>query len=391
MACWFEKVITLRSVEFISIFATLKTAYQQMTHLPKYLSELKKTQDMGELRVLPDYANCSVDFVSNDYLGLGKIELDLPKFDTHSGMGSRLIAGNSLAAQECELFLANFYSAESTLVFNSGYTSNLGFFSTIPKKNEVVLYDELVHASIRDGLRLCPASSYGFKHNDLLDLENKVTRFRDKKIFVVVEACYSMHGDLADLQGLFALTEKHNFSIIIDEAHSIGVYGEQGKGLSISYCNHPNLLARIITFGKALGAHGAAVLSSTELNHYLIHACRAFIYTTALPPEQYARIQAAVQHCAKMDEERLKLHEICTYYAKKIKVNASHIQTINIPDIERIKQIVECAKSEKIALKGVWSPTVPQGQERLRISLHSFNTEEEIDALIELISKFDHA
>jgi 8-amino-7-oxononanoate synthase len=377
--------------EVYPYFCNHKPCTNLMDARHNYSSELKKIQDMGELRVLPDYANCSVDFVSNDYLGLGKIELDLPKFKTHSGMGSRLIAGNSEAARACESFLANFYAAESALVFNSGYTANLGFFSTIPKKDEVVLYDELVHASIRDGLRLCPASSYGFKHNDLLDLENKVTRFQDKKIFVVVEACYSMHGDLADLQGLFALAEQHDFSIIIDEAHSIGVYGEQGKGLSISYSHHTHLLARIITFGKALGAHGAAILGSLELTNYLIHACRAFIYTTALPPEQYARIQAAVQHCAQMDEERVKLHDICTYYAKKMEVSASHIQTINMPDIERIKQIVECAKSAKIALKGVWSPTVPQGQERLRISLHSFNTKEEIDALIELISNFDYA
>ncbi len=353
---------------------------------PKYLSELEKSQGLGELRTLPDYVSCQVDFVSNDYLGLGKIDLNSPKFNIHAGLGSRLIAGNSQAAQECETFLADFYDTESALVFNSGYTANLGFFSTIPKKDEVMLYDALVHASIRDGLRLSPAASFSFKHNDWADLETKVLRYLDQTVFVVVEACYSMHGDFADFDALFALAEKHKFQVIIDEAHSIGVYGEQGKGLSQAYFNHPQLLARIITFGKALGAHGAAVLCDTTVKSYLIHASRAFIYTTALPPEQYARIQAAIQHCATMDQERETLQELCVYFSKQMRTTISHIQTVEMSGIEQIKRLVDSAKEQKIAIKGVWSPTVPPGQERLRISLHSYNTRQEIDVLIELIS-----
>jgi 8-amino-7-oxononanoate synthase len=358
-----------------------------MTHSPKYRQELQKSQNNGELRVLPDYSNCSIDFVSNDYLGLAKMKYDLPKFEAHSGLGSRLIKGNSHAAQECETFLADFYDTESALVFNSGYTANLGFFSTIPKKNEVVLYDALVHASIRDGLRLSPAASFSFKHNDWADLEAKVLRYLGQTVFVVIEACYSMHGDFADFDALFALAEKHKFQVIIDEAHSIGVYGEQGKGLSQAYFNHPQLLARIITFGKALGAHGAAVLCDTTVKSYLIHACRAFIYTTALPPEQYARIQATIQHCATMDQEREDLHKLCVYFSEQMRTPLSHIQTVEMAGIEQIKRLVEVAKGQKIALKGVWSPTVPLDQERLRISLHSYNTRQEIDVLLQLISK----
>lgn len=358
-----------------------------MNQYQKYLLELQKSQNYGELRVLPDYSDCQIDFVSNDYLGLGQIKLSLPEFDTHSGMGSRLIAGNSHAAQDCETFLADFYDAESALVFNSGYTTNLGFFSTVPKKDEVVLYDELVHASIRDGLRLSPASAYAFKHNDWSDLESKLVRNQDKTIFVVIEACYSMHGDFADLESIFTLAEQYQCQIIVDEAHSIGVCGDQGKGLSFAFAQHPQLLARIITFGKALGAHGAAVLCNAEVKSYLIHACRAFIYTTALPPEQYARIQAAVQHCAAMDQEREALQVICKYFGERTNTHQRHIQTILITDIERIKKIVERAKQHKIALKGVWSPTVPPGQERLRISLHSSNTTQEIDALLALLKE----
>jgi 8-amino-7-oxononanoate synthase len=245
----------------------------------------------------------------------------------------------------------------------------------------------LVHASIRDGLRLSAAASFSFKHNDWADLDAKVLRYPEQSVFVVVEACYSMHGDFTDLDALFALAEKHKFHVIIDEAHSIGVYGEQGKGLSQPYFNHPQLLARIITFGKALGAHGAAVLCDTMVKSYLIHACRAFIYTTALPPEQYARIQAAVQHCATMDQERETLHELCVYFSDQMRTPVSHIQTVEMSGIEQIKRLVELAKEQKIALKGVWSPTVPLGQERLRISLHSYNTRQEIDVLLQLISK----
>jgi 8-amino-7-oxononanoate synthase len=357
-----------------------------MNQNPKYRQELQKSQNIGELRVLPDYSDCQIDFVSNDYLGLAKMKYDLPEFEAHSGLGSRLIAGNSHAAQDCETFLADFYDAESALVFNSGYTANLGFFSTIPKKDEVVLYDALVHASIRDGLRLSSASCFSFKHNDWADLEAKVLRHPRQTVFVVVEACYSMHGDFADLETLFALAEKHKFQLIIDEAHSIGVYGEQGKGLSQAYSNHPQLLTRIITFGKAFGAHGAAVLCDTAVKSYLIHACRAFIYTTALPPEQYARIQAAIQHCATMDQEREDLHKLCVYFSQQMCTPVRHIQTVEMSGIEQIKKLVDLAKEQKIAIKGVWSPTVPLGQERLRISLHSFNTRQEIDNLIQLIS-----
>lgn len=357
----------------------------------KYQTELERIQGLGELRTLPDYSLCSIDFVSNDYLGLGKVNLELNKTLTQSGMGSRLIAGNSLEAIHCEFFLAQFYDSDAALVFNSGYTANLGVLSTIPKKDEVVFYDQLSHASIRDGLRLSRASSYSFLHNDHLDLEKKLIRFAGKNATVVVEACYSMDGDFADLEGIFNLATKYGAHVVIDEAHSIGIYGELGKGCAFEYANHPNLLCRIITFGKALGAHGAAVLCSNNLKDYLIHACRPFIYTTALPPEQYLRIVSSVQFSEKMKHERSQLMEICLYFSEIFGVPISHIQNIPVSSIEKIKALTKLAVASGISLKGVWSPTVPNGNECLRISLHSYNTKAEIDELRTLLNNFQRA
>lgn len=329
-----------------------------------------------------------MDFVSNDYLGMAKCAIELPEVDLFSGMGSRLIAGNAREAVACEAFLSENYNSEAALIFNSGYTANLGLFSCLAQKDEIVLYDEYCHASIRDGLRLSISKNHSFKHNDLVDLEKKLKQFQGRSIFVVVEACYSMDGDFADLTALFALTDQYDFKIIVDEAHSVGVCGENYLGLANDFAAHPALLARVLTFGKAIGAHGAAVLSTTELKTFLIHACRPFIYTTALPPESYLRIRACLEYLNQMEDSRMALQKNIQEFCCLFNTSSSHIQVIEIKDINIIKSIVHDAQNEGIAIKGVWSPTVPEGHERLRISLHSFNTKEEIQQLYYFLNPY---
>lgn len=354
----------------------------------KYLEKLGHAKNNCALRVLPDYANCEVDFVSNDYLGMARLKFPVQKQQSFAGLGSRLIAGNSREAQYCERFLADFFSAQAALIFNSGYDANLGFFSTIPQKEEVVFYDEAIHASIRDGLRLSPASSYAFAHNDLLDLEQKLLRFSGKNKFIVIEGVYSMDGDQAPIAEILVMATKFDAFVVVDEAHSLGVFGECGLGLSMEFAHHPKLLARIVTFGKAVGAHGAAVLSKDDIKDFLVHACRTFIYTTALPPEAYTRIQNCLEYLHKYPEKRFELEENMLYFSTLFKVPKQHIQSVSVADVAKIKALMRQAQLEGIALKGVWSPTVSQGQERLRISLHNFNKIQEINNLHRFIKAY---
>lgn len=330
---------------------------------------------------MPDYSNCTVDFVTNDYLGMARKSQVIASHIVNAGLGSRLIAGNSKEAIYCEDFLAELFQVESALVFNSGYDANLGFFSTIPQKDEIVLFDKAIHASVRDGLRLSAAKSYSFNHNDLQDLEEKLIRFQGSNVFVVIEGVYSMDGDKAPIDEILQLAQVYKAYVVVDEAHSLGVEGENGLGLAEKYFKHPNLLARIITFGKAIGAHGAAVLSNRDLKKYLIHACRSFIYTTALAPSAYVRIKENLEFVYKNRNLRDSLDSVTQCFAHRFNLPNQHIQMIPMNGITRIRQIMNLSAENNIALKGVWSPTVPEGEERLRISLHSFNTEKEINQL----------
>jgi 8-amino-7-oxononanoate synthase len=371
---------------FLNVFGIhLKRNFVAVKSQLKYIQKLEQVKNSGVLRVLPDYTTCAVDFVSNDYLGMSRIAFPIKQTLSFSGLGSRLIAGNSREAQHCEDFLAELFLAESALVFNSGYDANLGFFSTLPQKEEVVLYDEAIHASIRDGLRLSLASSYSFAHNDLLDLEQKLQRYADRTTILVVEGVYSMDGDEAPLREIFNLAAQYGAQVVVDEAHSLGVVGQHGLGASFDWRQHPNLLARIITFGKAVGAHGAAVLSNHELKEFLVHGCRAFIYTTALPPEAYLRIRLALEYIQKHPGMREQLQQNTAHFAQVFDLPEQHIQLLPIAGVAKIKSLMQEAKQQKIALKGVWSPTVPLGQERLRISLHAFNNETEINTLFQFL------
>jgi len=199
-------------------------------------SELALRKTKGLLRQLPKENNL-IDFCSNDYLGLArskeladKVLSDLEKEQNAGGStGSRLITGNSSFAEELEAFIAEYHKAEAGLLFNSGYDANLGLLSAVPNRNDTVVHDELVHASIRDGIRLGLTKSYAFRHNDLSHLETQLKR-AENSIFVVVESVYSMDGDLAPLKEICFLCKKYAAQLIVDEAHATGVFGKKGEG-----------------------------------------------------------------------------------------------------------------------------------------------------------------
>ncbi len=340
----------------------------------------------------------SIDFSSNDYLGFStqgylhqEVQLLEPSLKMGS-TGSRLISGNSVLFNEIEKEIAQFHHAESALIYNSGYDANLGLLSSVPQKGDLILSDELIHASLIDGIRLSFATHYKFKHNDVTSLKELITRHKDafNEIYVVVESVYSMDGDSAPLIELAAFCNQYNLHLIVDEAHAIGVFGEQGKGLCQELNMQDGCFARIYTYGKAMGCHGAAIVGSEELKKYLINFSRSFIYTTAMPEHSLLSIKAAYQLLNKTTEIE-KLRSNISYFNTKANSSSNFIKSESAMHCKLVvgnKQVQEAEEKLNqldVFAKSIKSPTVKEGQERLRICLHSFNSKEEIDLLLSVI------
>ncbi|HUM46215.1 MAG TPA: 8-amino-7-oxononanoate synthase [Chitinophagales bacterium] len=364
---------------------------------------LDKRKALGLLRSLK-VSNGLIDFCSNDYLGfassgelLSMIEhFPVPPQQTRLGSkGSRLLAGNTAFVEELEKYIADFHGAEAGLIFNSGYDANVGFFSSVPKKNDVVLYDELIHASVHDGMRMGKAETISFSHNVVNDLKSKLEALRASKekevhIFVAVESVYSMDGDLASLDEMSKLCEQYQAMLIVDEAHATGVVGKHGKGLVNELGLEKKVFARLHTFGKALGTHGAVVLGSETLRNYLINFARSFIYSTALPYPALVSVRCAYDFLPKADQQRMMLQSLIALFKDEIKKgNAieviesnSPIQSVIIPGNENVRSVAAFLQSAGFDVRPIVSPTVPRGRERLRICIHAFNTEEEVRRLV---------
>ncbi len=358
------------------------------------------------LRQLSAPANL-IDFYSNDYLGLAN-SYSLSKLtesiiaEKNSGKlngstGSRLLSGNSIEHLDLEKLIAEFHDVESALLFNSGYDANLGLMSCLTRPEDSIYYDELSHASILDGIKLAKGSSYKFRHNDISDLETKLSNGSGVK-FVIAESIYSMDGDLSPMLELYNVCQKYNANLIIDEAHSAGIYGSHGRGLVNESSLSKNIFARIVTYGKAFGCHGAAVLGSTLLKDYLINRARPFIYSTALAPHAVSTISAAYRLMPELDNTRSQLFKNISFFNSLKEVYQMHslqkcnsaIQSLIIPGNHEVKLVAESFQKSGYGVKPILSPTVPKGKERLRICIHAFNTEEELKALAQLIKKTTH-
>jgi 8-amino-7-oxononanoate synthase len=376
---------------------------------PKSLiTKLGQREQNNSLRKLA-FPNHLIDFASNDYLGFSKSEAIFNK--THAYLidnailqngatGSRLLSGNHAIYQVAENFIAKFHQSERALIFNSGYDANVGFFSAVPQRNDVILFDELSHASIRDGIQLSNAKSYKFQHNDFEDLERLIQNLSSKSqdlttIYIVTESVFSMDGDAPNLEALVALSNKYNCYLVVDEAHALGVFGNSGEGLIQLLGLQDPIFARIITFGKGLGCHGAAILGSQKLVDYLVNFARSFIYTTGLSPHSVATILVAYQHLQTEKEALQKLRENIIHFnqeKKQLGLNPlfvrskSAIQSAIIPGNKKVKTIASQLQEKGFDVKAILSPTVPEGQERLRFCLHSYNSKEEISEVLKLLA-----
>lgn len=421
-----------------------------MTRIPKKLLEkLVRRKAQNTLRHLPE-ANDLVDFSSNDYLGLSRNRdiferasqlLSAKNSRQNGATGSRLLSGNHPLYSELEEILSEFHQTESALIFNSGYDANIGFFGAVPQRGDIVFYDELIHASIRDGIKMGNAKSYKFRHNDVEDLKKKCRTAVHRsaaadpikvasnnstagaegqaevrspsvaEVYVVTESVFSMDGDSPNLKALVEFCQENNYHLIVDEAHAVGVYGKNGEGLVQELELQEAIFARIVTFGKAMGCHGAAILGSTSLKNYLVNFARSLIYTTGLPPHAVATVIASYEYltsCENADNSTKRNIPILDLKRKIELFNlelaglkptspAGRLKPFFIPSTsaihccilsgnEQVRAVEEKLRENGFDVKAILPPTVPQEQERLRICLHSFNTKGEIHKLLEILS-----
>jgi 8-amino-7-oxononanoate synthase len=370
-----------------------------MSTLEQMLQDrLDERSAAGNLRILTTTRQ-PVDFFSNDYLGLATMgllnELITTTFTAAGGTGStgsRLLSGNYTGAGELEVVIAGFHKAEAALLFNSGYDANLGLLSALGQKHTTILYDELCHASIIDGMRLAiTPRKYKFFHNDIADLSEKLQRHSSEgPVIVITESVFSMDGDTAHLELIAGLCEAYNAQLIVDEAHATGVFGKQGEGLVCALGLEDKVFARVHTYGKAMGCHGGAVVGSKLLQQYLVNFARPFIYTTALPQHSIRAIHCAYNYLSSLAYDPAQLHDLIAFFRQRAEEKGitglidsrSPIQAIVTGSNESAMAMAARAQAAGLQVKAILSPTVPQDKERLRICLHSYNTEEQVERLV---------
>jgi 8-amino-7-oxononanoate synthase len=372
-------------------------------YIRQRLQQRHKENNFRSLKLLPGL----VDLYSNDYLGFArdtdlKESVDSELAQLHipgsGSTGSRLLSGNSEYALSLEGLLANFYHSPAALIFNSGFDANYGLLSSLPYRGDTILYDELVHASIHDGIRNSKASATVFAHNNLLQLEEKLGQATGLK-YVVVESVYSMDGDFAPLTQLSSLCKKYDAGLIVDEAHATGIFGPNGEGRVVELGLENECLAVIHTFGKAIGAHGAVILCNDDLKQFLINYCRPFIFSTALPVHTLAAIKCAHQLLPAVINRRTHVFSLIRQFKQDFVPNHnmqlipsySPVQSVVVAGNSRVKEYANTIQSAGFDVRPILYPTVPKDSERIRICLHSFNTVDELHSFAGVLNSLHNA
>ncbi|TIC74715.1 PLP-dependent transferase [Wallemia mellicola] len=376
-----------------------------MSELNKRIEKvLKSRTERGLKRQLNDNLDrrqFNVDFSSNDYLSLAKnekligiVKERLAKSDVMGSGGSRLLDGDTILHRQIERKLSNFYNGEDALLFNSGYDANVSIFATIPDKDDIVIYDELIHASVHDGMRGSRTTHcWSFRHSDLnhlSELLNVARKQHSGSIFIAVEAVYSMDGDLCPLEEIANLTKGDiNTHLVVDEAHSTGHIGSNGRGL-VSALNLDQYVAiKLNTFGKALCAAGAVVLCAPNVRNYLINYARPLIFSTSMTLSNLHIVDVVHDYLSDghLTTEIDNLKRNATYLRQRLGIpeNVTPIVPILTPQSKRLAKALQ---DNGILVRPITWPTVPKDKDRVRVCVHSHNTIEEIDKMVEIIEKF---
>lgn len=362
-----------------------------LRQINQYLEIATAAQSLRRLN-LP---NDGIDFCSNDYLGFARNRqlhdqlaqrIQAQPQLLAGSTGSRLISGNSALLCETETFIAAQHDSAAVLLFPSGYMANLALWSTLPQRGDTLLLDEYVHRSVHDGARLSAATRWKFRHNDCNDLEPKLKKARGN-CFVGIESLYSMDGDLAPLEDIVTICTRYGAALLVDEAHAMGVFG---LGLVHQYALQDQVLATTVTYGKAMGSHGAAVLCPGPVKQYLVNRASPLIYTTAAPDSQWLSVRIAYDWLPAAEHSKQELNRNINHW-KGYQLSPSNqvgpIQTINCPGVQEVKKMKQILYNQGLHCYAVCSPTVPAGAERLRICLHNYNLPSEIDLLATTIQQ----
>lgn len=389
--------------------ALQQTAELGATPRPAHLSvtgpwsaELERLEDKHLLRVMPEVSGlpgriacvrgrAALNFCSNNYLGLAghpSVVRAAGEYANRYGAGataSRLISGNCEPHREIESFIAGWKGTEAALVFGSGYQANVGILSSLMEEEDLIVSDELNHASIIDGCRLSRAAVAIYPHLNLDGLEAQLRRPGFRRKLVVTESVFSMGGDKAPLKGIKAVCGRWGALLMVDEAHATGVFGPRGQGLAAEHGVVPEI--QMGTLGKAVGASGAYAAGSRALVDMLINRARSFIYTTAPPPAALGSALAGLQVIASEEgaARRARLHENTRRFAELVAAQlgitceSGHIVPIVVGDSARTMEVSRLCLEQGVFAQGIRFPTVPEGTARLRFTLMSDHLTEDLD------------
>lgn len=353
-----------------------------MTLFARWTEALDGLMAQGRFRSLK--APRGIDFTSNDYLGYGGGRLSLqsrPGLAT-TGLASRLLRGHHPIWDEVEAALAAWHRAEAALMMTSGFSANEGLISTVVEPGDWVASDELNHACIAEGLRICRPRKFAFRHNDLNHLEEGLKNESEKRppgreMFVITESVFSMDGDRAPLHDILDLAERHGAHVIVDEAHSTGCFGDFGSGIIDQLGLRSRVLATVHTGGKALGVTGAYVCCSSLLRNYLINKCRHLIFTTALPPvvggwwlDLLPQVERDAAGRRQLHENAQRFHSALSERGIRV-FGDTYIVPVVIGEDTRAVQAAAHLQGHGYDIRAIRPPSVPQGTARLRISIHA--------------------
>jgi 8-amino-7-oxononanoate synthase len=379
-------------------------------------NERDRLQAAGSWRSLPEVTSRAgatvvfngkrcVNLSSNDYLGLGVDEALLGAFLSEaranvpdSGMGgssARLLAGNHEAYRLLERDLTGFFGGRSALVFNSGYHANLGVCSGLADRNDAFFADKLCHASLIDGMRLSGADVIRYRHLDTGHLASLLRSRRTsyRNAFVVTESVFSMDGDVPDVAEIVRLKNDHDATLILDEAHAVGVFGPGGRGMAAATGTLGDVDLLVGTFGKALGSYGAFVWCEPALREYLVNKARSFIFTTALPPAVVNWSRATLAKATGMDRERSRLRELWSNLRAELTGagvstgGETQIVPVHIGESRKAVEAAQALQDAGFLVLPIRPPTVPPGTARLRLSLTANIAMDDISGLTGLLGR----
>lgn len=368
--------------------------------LDRYEASLRGLARKSRLRTLS--GRTGFDFASNDYLGLAgskrmadSVASALANGTPVGATGSRLLRGNDPEHEALEAKAAGFFGTERALFFGGGYVANFAVLTTLPQKGDLVVLDELIHASAHEGARAGRAEVVEVRHNDANAVDDAIKTWRTDggtgRAWIVTESLYSMDGDRAPLDDLAEVAERHEAFLFLDEAHATGVYGPDGRGLAHHLEGSDNVVV-LHTCGKALGASGALVTAPAVLCDYLVNRCRPFIYATAPSPLMAVASATALDIVADEPDRRERLARLVKLAGDKAETlgfvpSGSQILPINVGDNARAMQLAEALQARGFDVRGIRPPTVPEGTARLRISLTLNVGEDDISALFAALAE----